>query len=148
VSETKDVGAETSLDDAPRLRALCAEKPDRTMARVRLLWPLIQTALEGGHSLKRVCERLNEDGFAINYRTLSTCVSIVRRETRRPSVNARKHRARPSAIASTAPPTTALAALTSHESQRDPLANLRKYGTDRLPGFHSAEEPPDPEKLF
>jgi hypothetical protein len=42
------------------------------MAPLRSAWPDIQTALRNGHSLERICQCLNEDGFAIAYKTLSS----------------------------------------------------------------------------
>ena len=116
------------------------------MAGVRLLWPLIQTALGGGHSLKQVCERLNEDDFAMNYRTLSTCVGVAKGRTSAVCgcseaprmaighpIDSRGH--------------TCFSGINSQESQRDSLANLRKYGTDRLFGLHF-NSLSDSEELF
>jgi len=76
----------------PRLRALCAEKPDTTMARVRDAWPQIRLALDSGHTLKRICEALNRDGLAIGYKTLSAYVSRLCREQ---TSNARPWAAQP-----------------------------------------------------
>jgi hypothetical protein len=64
----------------PRLRALCAEKPDTTMALVRAAWPQIRLALDSGHTLKRICEALNRDGLSIGYKTLSAYAGRLRRE--------------------------------------------------------------------
>ena len=69
------------LDLAP-LRALIQERPSRKMPLIRRAWPDIVAALEAGHSLKRVGERLREDGILISYGTLCSCVSRLRRERR------------------------------------------------------------------
>ena len=66
--------------DLPRLRALCAEKPDTTMALVRAAWPQIRLALDAGHTLKRICRELNHDGLAIGYKTLSAYIGRLCRE--------------------------------------------------------------------
>jgi hypothetical protein len=50
------------------------------MAPLRNAWPDIEDAMHDGHSLKRICKCLNEDGFAIAYKTLSTYLAVLRRE--------------------------------------------------------------------
>jgi len=148
-------------NDLARLRALRAEKPVTQMGQIRWAWPEIKAALDLGHSLTTVHERLQEVGIHIPYRRLSLYIGRLRRE----------ESAHPS-IAVTAPadiPATAIEARTAvrlpvpslstrapekvTESQpgqtsgRDPLANLRKYANSR-PGFQWDEAPPDKDKLF
>jgi hypothetical protein len=48
------------------------EKPKSKIASIRDAWPDILTALKAGHSLKYVCESLNEDGVAVQYKMLSS----------------------------------------------------------------------------
>jgi hypothetical protein len=67
------------LDLAP-LRALIQERPSRKMALIGRAWPDIVAALKAGHSLKRVGERLREDGILISYSTLCSCVNRLRRK--------------------------------------------------------------------
>ena len=80
VQKPKDFLDGAASLDLPRLRALCAEKPDATMALVRAAWPQIRLALDSGHTLKRICEALNRDGLSIGYKTLSAYVGRLRRE--------------------------------------------------------------------
>jgi hypothetical protein len=80
VQKTEDFSDGATSQDLPRLRALCAEKPDTTMALVRAAWPQIRLALEAGHTLKRVCRELNHDGLTIGYKTLSAYVGRLCRE--------------------------------------------------------------------
>ncbi len=69
--------------DLRRLKALHGETPKTLIACVRLAWPEIKTALDQGHSLKAVHERLTEAGIAISYRRLSEYVTRLRREEKR-----------------------------------------------------------------
>ena len=71
------------MPDLTRLRTLREERPDGKMAMIRRAWPAIVEALDSGHTLKRICERLNEGGVAVEYKTLSAYVSILRREQRK-----------------------------------------------------------------
>ena len=80
MQKTEDFSGGAMGWDLPRLRALCAQKPDATMALVRAAWPQIRLALDSGHTLKRICEALNRDGLAIGYKTLSAYVGRLRRE--------------------------------------------------------------------
>ncbi len=66
--------------DLTHLRKLREEKPDRQIALLRRAWPDIMAALSSGHTLKHVCESLNEDGIAVAYPTLRTTVARLRRE--------------------------------------------------------------------
>lgn len=93
LQKTKDFPERAASLDLPRLRALCAEKPDATMALVRAAWPDILTALGSGHTLKRVCQELNKDGLAIGYKTLSAYAGRLRRE-RTGNVRLREKQAR------------------------------------------------------
>ena len=66
MQKTEDFPDGNVRHDLPRLRALCEEKPDSTMALVRAAWPDILTALRSGHTLKRICQELNKDGLTLN----------------------------------------------------------------------------------
>ncbi len=61
---------DSASTDLSRLRALRGEKPATQMGQVRWAWPDIKAALELGHSLKTIHQRLNESGIPIGYRTL------------------------------------------------------------------------------
>jgi hypothetical protein len=63
-----------------RLKALHSEPPKTLIALVRIAWPEIKIALNQGHSLKTVHQRLSEAQIKITYRRLSEYVSRLRRE--------------------------------------------------------------------
>jgi len=106
VQKTEDFPGGNARHDLPRLRALCEEKPDATMALVRAAWPDILTALRSGHTLKRICDELNKDGLTVGYKTLSAYVGRLRREPTR-HVNLRKSRPSPKSLSHPRNPTPA-----------------------------------------
>jgi hypothetical protein len=80
--KTENLPEGSPMPDLARFRTLREDKPDSKMALIRRAWPHIVAALNCGHTLKRVCERLNEDGVAVDYKTLSAYMSVLRREQR------------------------------------------------------------------
>jgi len=144
MQKTEDFCDATVTLDFGRLRALCAEKPETTMAVIRAAWPHIQMALRSGHTLKRICHELNEDGFAIGYKTLSAYVGRLRRQQARRAELEPRSGGLPSARSVAAPASRSISRPDAH----DPMANAREYSTGKRPGFHFTGEPPDPEKLF
>jgi hypothetical protein len=71
----------------PHLAALNYERPRSKMGQVRWAWPEIKAALETGHTLKAVWERLRADGIDVAYNRLSEYIGrIRRRESRHSSV--------------------------------------------------------------
>ena len=123
--------------DLGPLSSLPDELPATRIALVRRLWPQISAALHAGHNLVVVHDRLTEGGFVLPYSTLAACVHRIRLEQARTLPS----RARP--VEKTVQKRTQ-----PRPGQADPLANLEKYGTANLPGFHFTGEPPDPDKLF
>ncbi len=97
MQKTEDFPDGNARHDLPRLRALCEEKPDATMALVRAAWPQILTALRSGHTLKRICQELNKDGLTVGYKTLSAYVGRLRRERTR-NVDLRETRPSPRSV--------------------------------------------------
>ena len=69
-----------AIFDIKRLRALQDEAPKTRIALVRLVWSEVKAALNRGHSLKAIHQRLTDAGLDITYRRLSQCVSRLRRE--------------------------------------------------------------------
>ena len=134
-----------SLDIArSRLRALRAEKPASQMGQLRWAWPEVKTALEHGHSLTTVHQRLAEVGIEIPYRRLSFYIGRLRRE------EAENRGAVATAAGQPVGPTSPRPSSRSpvdQSGERDPLANLRKLSSAR-PGFQWDEAPPDKDKLF
>jgi hypothetical protein len=115
------------------------------MASIRHLLPDILAARNSGHTLKRVCRRLNELGIDIKYKTLSAYVGILRREqSRRSTINGER---KPQLVAVPEPvrvfPTSAPAI-----SRPSPLATAMEY-LGKVRGFQNfTGEPPDPDKIF
>ena len=135
-----------SLDIArSRLRALRAEKPTSQMGQLRWAWPEVKAALEHGHSLTTVHQRLAEVGIEIPYRRLSLYIGRLRREE---AENREPAPAAPAALplGPISPRPTSPVPI-DDAGERDPLANLRKLSTAR-PGFQWDEAPPDKDKLF
>jgi hypothetical protein len=110
------------------------------MALVRDIWPEINAALKAGHRLTVVHKRLATGGCHIAYRTLASCVNRIRLE------QARTPRSRTVPVKTTVETRAQPARL--GQDRPDPLANLEKYGTGSLPGFHFTGDLPDPDKLF
>jgi len=125
--------------DIGRLRALQSEAPPTRVALVRQLWPDIGAALAAGHSLTEVHRRLVAGDFDISYRSLVYCVNRIRLEQAKTA---------PARTGSARKPLPKVATQPTSVGERDPMANLRKYGTGKVPGFHLTGEPPDPKKLF
>jgi hypothetical protein len=121
------------------------EKPKSKIASIRDAWPDILTALKAGHSLKYVCERLNEDGVAVQYKMLRAYVSILRREATQRSAPplGPKPRSAPVLDPVQVPPTSVPTI-----SRLNPLATAMEY-LSKVRGFQNfTGEPPDPDKIF
>jgi len=121
------------------------EKPKSKIASIRDAWPDILTALKAGHSLKYVCESLNEDGVAVQYKMLRAYVSILRREDAQRSAPplGPKPRSAPVLDPVQVPPTSVPTI-----SRPNPLATAMEY-LSKVRGFQNfTGEPPDPDKIF
>jgi hypothetical protein len=67
----------------PQLKQLSAVQDQASKTRIvliRLAWPEVKAALNRGHSLKAIHQRLTHAGIDITYRRLSQCVTRLRRE--------------------------------------------------------------------
>ena len=112
----------------PHLTQLLNERPSTKMGQIRAAWPDIHEALQAGHTLKAVWERLQADGLDIGYNRLSEYIGrIQRRSPRRRTASA------------PAPPRAAKEKAASEPvspSRVDlgPTANLRER-LDRSTGF-------------
>src|SRR5215831_1588374 len=62
------------------LVALCDEEPKMLIRLLRSLWPDIRAAMDRGHTLKVIHERLAQDGISISYRQFCAYVARLRRE--------------------------------------------------------------------
>ena len=135
------------------------EKADSKVATIRYAWPAIMAALNAGQSLKRVCERLNADGIAVEYNAFRAYVSILRRQQTKRSVPVQDRQARsvpvPGPVHVPLRPPQGLAArgggqvpATSRPDLSDPMATAMEY-LNRVRGFQSfTGGPPDPDKIF
>jgi Family of unknown function (DUF5338) len=112
----------------PNLRGLLSERPTTKMGQVRAAWPHIQEALQAGHTLKAVWERLRADGMDIHYNRLSEYIG--RLERRGAYCMTGSAPAQPQA----GKDTPALSPRSVPGAQDDPAANLRER-LDRSAGF-------------
>src|SRR5260370_41049674 len=70
------------------LHALQSRGPDKPMGQVRWAWAEINAALNAGHTLKVVHQRLCQDGVVIAYSTLARYVNRIRCEEARQNLRA------------------------------------------------------------
>src|SRR5216684_2474751 len=121
------------------------EKPDSKIATIRYAWPGIIAALNAGQSLKRVCERLNADGIAVEYNALRAYVSILRRQQTERSVPVQDRQARSAPVPSPVHVPLRPVPATSRPDLSDPMATAMEY-LNRVRGFQSfTGGPPDPD---
>lgn len=118
--------------DLAQLRAHMREKPRTKAGQVRQAWPDIKQLLDAGHSLKDVCQWLNDIGLQIGYARLSDYISQLRR---REIVLAP-----PAEVAVHSHPTLA------EETTPHPLAHIVEREKKRVGFDYNAE--PDPKKLI
>jgi hypothetical protein len=119
-----------------RLAALCEKRPPTKVAQIRALWPDIKAALDAGHSLKSVCECLEEGGITITVPALGSYITRIRRKSP-PPVAMRPND--PGKLAETAEP--------NRENSIDPLANIRERQGKR-PAFDYRPQLADPKELI
>jgi hypothetical protein len=115
------------------------------MAQIRWLWPEICEAFGAGHSLKHICEHLNQCGLGITYSLLRQYATRLRRAAAKH--NPKRALAVPVRASGRARTGTAEPSIDAVPSGFDPLANLRERLAKR-PGFQFEERPPDDSKLF
>lgn|SRR5689334_12084346 len=112
----------------PNLRKLLSERPMTKMGQIQAAWPEIREALQTGHTLKSICERLRADGVEIQYKRLSEYIGRLRRRS--------KHH---DAHVASAPPQAeksrgGLSLVADRRIESDVTANLRGR-LDRRSGF-------------
>ena len=144
--------------DLRRLRALQDEIPRTRIALVRLVWSEVKPALDRGHSLKAVHQRLTDAGLDIRYRRLSQCVNRLRREEKRfglPVKAARKTAMEPGASALSTTIDKGKSSRIEAPEERtalqprtaDPLFDFRER-TAKTRTFDFESGPPDESKLI
>ena len=120
------------------------EKSDSKMTSIRRAWPEIAATLNAGHSLKRVCECLNADGVAVDYKTLRAYVTILRREQNQRSIVVPDKPASGPIVQVPQRPVPE----TKRQERSNPLAIAMEY-LSKVRGFQNfTGEPPDPDKIF
>jgi hypothetical protein len=67
------------------VEALSRETPSQLMAQLRAVWPLVQSALEAGHTLRLIHKRLNLAGVQISYKRLSVYRGRIERGKKEPA---------------------------------------------------------------
>ncbi len=140
--------------DLSRLRDRLQQKPRTKVAQIRQAWPDVKALLDAGHSLKDVCNWLNEVGIEIGYARLSDYTRRLRRQNQatalvdtappNPDNALASDQPRPELTESTVRKTRTEAARAVVEN--DPLANIRERERQR-PGFQYNSEP-DIKKLI
>ena len=120
--------------DLAKLRAHLREKPRTKAGQVRQAWPEVKQLLASGHSLKDICQWLNEIGLEIGYARLSDYVcQLRRREAPLPLLSETETGAEP-------------VVPERHMDLVQPLAHILER-EKRRPGFSYNAEP-DPKKLI
>ena len=140
--------------DLSRLRERLQQKPRTKIAQIRQAWPDVKALLDAGHSLKDVCNWLNEVGIETGYARLSDYTGRLRRHNQaaaladtapgNPDNSRASDQPRQRLIESTVRKTRTEPERTLAEN--DPLANIRERERQR-PGFQYNSEP-DIKKLI
>jgi len=86
------------------LRDLDREKPSKRIELVRSAWPQIESAIQRGHTLKRIHKGLVACGIRISYSLLTVYVKLIRLENRVARDQDPKNTAAPVRNATLAPP--------------------------------------------
>lgn len=139
--------------DLKRVKALHSEPPKTLIALVRIAWPEIKIALNQGHSLKTVHQRLSEAQIKITYRRLSEYVSRLRREEKQFGVtrnNGSKARIRCKTYDdsnSVGSASTSTATSSGEKNVSHPLADFRERSA-KSKAFDFEPGPPDESKLI
>jgi hypothetical protein len=132
-----------------RLAILRETKPRTKAAQIRALWPDIKAALDKGHSLKAVCDCLQEDGIIITVQTLGSYITRIRRKSTAIHILASSSQKVVVGVVAGQDNSGASAATgnRSENKPRDPLANVRERLGKRT-GFDYRPELADPKKLL
>ncbi|MCZ2075583.1 MAG: hypothetical protein HUU41_02970 [Bryobacteraceae bacterium] len=98
------------------------------MGQIRAAWPHIDEALQAGHTLKAVWERLQADGLDIRYNRLSEYIGRIQRRSPRRTPASAPAPPQAGKEKPVSPPVSA------SRAEVDPGANLRER-LDRSTGF-------------
>jgi hypothetical protein len=147
--------------------ALREENPTRFVNVIRNGWPEIKAAIDQGHTLKVIHQRLVKNGVRINYRWFTRCVQQLLGKPRKgrdespeiaPQITARGRGEKgddstpATPLQTTRHGTETASAVESQETPDahpdDPWANIRHRLHDNRPGFQWDEDVPDTNKLY
>jgi len=117
------------------VEALARENPTQLMAQLRAFWPQVQQALEAGHTLRLIHQRLNMAGVPISYKLLSLYRCRIERRKKGPAPSASPNTPSPTRSPDSPPPSF------------DPLANFRAQEQKRK-NWQYPSGPPDESKLI
>lgn len=130
------MSADSIGDALPKLDRLSKIRPKRVSRLIRLLWPDIEAALEFGHTLRFIHERLRESGVSITYNQLTVYISRLRRAG--PTKKTKRNKPHPEIRESEL----------SETGAGDPLDNYRERCVRNPPSFRIESGEPDKSKLI
>lgn len=149
--------------------ALGEESPTRFANVIRNGWPEIKAAVDQGHSLKVIHQRLVKGGVQISYRLFTLYVRELLGKSRKACNESRKVETKTTApgkveksaadSAPVTPPQTmrdeVVNEIAAGEASRkpdaptdDPWGNVRKLLYEKQPGFQWDEDVPETDKLY
>ena len=107
------------------IHALSCEKPITRSGLVRSLLPEIDAALQAGHTIKTIWERIHQQETTLSYRVFWLALKRLRAKESKSTAPANGEKG----------PTERVLPETIRTSEFDPLANLKRAQSTR-PGFH------------
>ena len=117
------------------VESLGREKPTKLMAQLRAVWPHVERALQAGHTLRLIQQRLNMAGIQISYGCLIVYRGRIERGKKRSAVPVSANTLTPAVLPDSKPPAF------------DPLANFHAQEQKRV-GWQYPSGPPDESKLI
>lgn len=142
--------------------ALSQENPKRFLSLMREGWPEIKAAIDQGHTLKVIHQRLVEGGVKMTYRCFTTYVRRFRNESASRGMGIRplapviagttEKMEDPPDIPSNAIGSEVLSAESQSDNNpdapTDPYETIREHLNRTPRGFHWEEDVPDASKLY
>ena len=131
------MGNAVSSDQQPvsAVESLGREKPTKLIAQLRAVWPQVEQALQAGHTLRLIHQRLNMAGIQISYGCLIVYRGRIKSGKKPP-------------VASVAQSTVVSASPQDRTPQGfDPLANLHAQERKRRAAWQYPSGLPDINKL-
>ncbi len=107
------------------IHALSCEKPITISGLVRSLLPEIDAALQAGHTIKTIWERIHQQETTLSYRVFWLALKRLRAKESKSTASANGEKG----------PTQGLLPEKSRTSEFDPLANVKQAEATR-PGFY------------